>query len=132
MYRLTQRSTRQCFHRQWPPFLLLCCQYAASVSAFNTRVLNFSCQTTCTLQMTVGCAAVICEPVFATVNMDGQLMSRRAHTDKLDLCGCFGRPMNADPTVSAVAWSRAFRQNPPLKDPYTHPVLSCPPPLHPL
>lgn len=77
--------------------------------------------------MTAGCTAVICEPVFAAVNVDGQLMSRRAHTDKLDLCGRLGRPVNADPTVSAVAWSRAFRQNPPLKDPYTHPVLSCPP-----
>ena len=36
-----------------------------------------------------------------------------------------------DPTVSGVTWSRAFTQNPPLKDLCTHPTLSCPPPLPP-
>ena len=54
-----------------------------------------------------------------------------SHPDKPNLYGRFRRAMNVamDPTVSGVTWSRAFTQNPPLKDPCTRPSLSCPPPL---
>lgn len=48
-----------------------------------------------------------------------QLVSEHKHPDRLNLHGWWRRPMNVamDPTVSGVTWSRAFTQNPPLKDP---------------
>lgn len=57
-----------------------------------------------------------------------QLMLWPKHDDKLNVGRLLRRLLKVawDPTVGGLTWSRAFTQNPPLKEPCIHPSLSCP------